>query len=278
VSDAASPDIQEINPCIPSLPLLDRHVLGAITVARLTLNGGLHVAPRDLDAIVSSIKKQRYFGNPDEVAAGIVQRVKAAWMDRGYFKVQAEGIMKVLTSDAVSMRIAVVIHVDEGEQYRLGRIAFSGNTAIDDIKTLRNLFHLREGDLFSRAAVGEGLDNLRKAYLQMGFLNFTSIPNTQIDERTHTISLAIDVDEGKQFFISSIDVVGLDGQASESVLRESRLKPGDIYNQRLADLFLREHASLLPPGISPTSRVRLNYNESAGTVALGFDFRSCPVE
>jgi Surface antigen variable number repeat len=278
VSDAASPAVEEITPCAPALPLLDRHVLGAITVAGLTLNGDLHIAPRDLDGIVSSIKKQRYFGNPDEVAAGLVQRVKVAWMDRGYFKVQAEGVMKVLSSNAVSMRIALVIHVDEGEQYRLGKITFSGNTAIDDTKALRNLFHLREGDLFSRAEFGEGLDNLRNAYLRIGFLNFTSIPNTQIDERTHTISLAIDMDEGKQFFISSIDVVGLDGQASQSVLQESRLKPGDVYDQKLADFFLREHASLLPPGISPASRVRLHYNESAGTVALGFGFRRCPVE
>jgi outer membrane protein assembly factor BamA len=146
------------------------------------------------------------------------------------------------------------------------------------MKDLRSLFPMHEGDLFSRAAVGEGLGNLRNAYSQSGYVNFTSIPNTQIDESTRTISLAIDMDEGKQFFVSSIDVVGLDRQASEKVLKDSPLKPGDIYNQKLADLFVPEHASLLPPGTPPTSRVRRHLNESAGTVAIAFDFGRCPVE
>jgi hypothetical protein len=86
------------------------------------------------------------------------------------------------------------------------------------------------------------------------------------------------MDEGKQFFISSINVVGLDGQASENVLKDSLLRPGDIYNQSLADRFLREHASLLPPGATAESRIHRGLNEPAGTVAIAFDFGRCPVE
>jgi outer membrane translocation and assembly module TamA len=278
VSDAASPATQEINPCAPSPTLPDRHVLGAVTVAKLTLNGDLRLPPRDQNEITSSIKQQSYFGNPDEVTAAILERVRAAWQNRGYFKVQVDDDMKVLTSDAVSMRIALAVHVDAGQQYRLGQITFRGNRAIGNIRALRSLFPLREGDLLSRAAVAEGLENLRAAYLQIGYVNFAFIPNTEIDEPTQTISLAIDTDEGKQFFVSSIDAVGLDGQASENILKDSLLKPGDIYNNKLADRFAQEHTSFLPSGTPPSSRVRLHFNQSAGTVAIAFDFRRCPVE
>lgn len=130
---------------------------------------------------------------------------------------QVDSDMRVLTSNAVSMGIALAVHVDEGQQYRLAQVIFKGNREISNTRALRNLFHLRQGDLFSRTAVSEGLENLRKAYLQFGFLNFTSIPNAQIDEAAQKISLAIDMDEGTQFFISSINVVSLDGQASESL-------------------------------------------------------------
>jgi outer membrane translocation and assembly module TamA len=263
--------------CAPSPQLLDRHVLGAVTVARLTLDGDLRLPARDQSEITSSIKQQSYFGNPDEVTAAILQRVRTAWQNRGYFKVQVDGDMKVLTSNAVSMSIALAVHVDAGQQYRLGQITFRGNREISNMKDLRSLFPMREGDLFSRAAVGEGLVNLRNTYSQSGYVNFTSIPNTQIDESTQTISLAIDIDEGKQFFVSSIDVVGLDGQASEKVLKDSPLKPGDIYNPKLADLFVAEHASL-PPGAPLSSRVRRHFDEPAGRVAIAFDFGRCPVE
>jgi outer membrane translocation and assembly module TamA len=275
VNDPATP---ASNPCAPSPQLLDRHVLGAVTVARLTLDGDLGLLARDQNEITSSIKQQSYFGTPDEVTAAVLQRVRAAWQNRGYFKVQVDGDAKVLTSNAVSMSIALAVHVDAGQQYRLGQMTFRSYRGISNMKDLRSLFPMREGDLFSRAAVGEGLENLRNVYLQSGYVNITFIPNTQIDESTRTISLAIEMDEGKQFFVSRIDVVGLDGQASEVILKDSPLKPGDIYNQKLADLFVPEHASLLPPGTSPKSRVRLHFDEPAGRVAIAFDFGRCTVE
>jgi len=271
-------EIQDTGFCRASPPWAGQHVFGGVTVAELKFKGDLHLAPRDQEEIASSIKQQGYFGDPDGVAAAILDRVKGAWLDHGYFKVQVAGDARVLTNDPLGLRIALVVHVDEGKQYRLRRITFNGNRAIRNVQALRNLFPLQDGDLLSRAAVGKGLDNLRKTYRSLGFINFTSIPNSEIDEESRTISLAIDLDEGKQFLISGIKIVGLDEHASENVLKDLALKPGEIYNERLADLFLLIDGSLLPTGASPDSRIHMVLNERAGTVAIAFDFRPCPVD
>jgi len=139
---------------------------------------------------------------------------------------------------------------------------------------LRSLFPIKDGDIFSRKEVAKGLDSLRYAYRELGYINFTSIPNTQINEERQTVSLGIDVDEGKMFYVSGVRVVGLDEHAAE----DSLLKRGNVYDQRLADLFLQEHASLLPADASPDSRIHLQIDERAATVAITFDFRRCPVE
>ena len=47
VSGATSPATQQISLCAPSAPLRDRHVLGAVTVARLIFNSDLRLAPGD---------------------------------------------------------------------------------------------------------------------------------------------------------------------------------------------------------------------------------------
>jgi hypothetical protein len=62
--------------CRANPPWTGRHVLGGVTVSELTLNGDLHLAPRDQQKIASSIKQQTYFGDPDGVATGI-------WKDLG---------------------------------------------------------------------------------------------------------------------------------------------------------------------------------------------------
>jgi hypothetical protein len=44
--------------------------------------------------------------------------------------------------------------------------------------------------------------------------------------------------EGKQFYVSSIDIVG---SADPGLLNDLPLKPGRVYNVRPVDLFLQRH-------------------------------------
>jgi outer membrane protein insertion porin family len=44
------------------------------------------------------------------------------------------------------------------------------------------LFPIKDGDVLSRENIAKGLENLRKAYTELGYINFTSIPNTTFDE------------------------------------------------------------------------------------------------
>jgi outer membrane protein assembly factor BamA len=245
-----------------------------VTIADLNFEGDLRMPTTDQDEISTSLKQQTYSGDRDGVTSEVLERVRRAWQDRGYFSVQVRGGANVLTSNPASERIAVSVQVDEGQQYRLGEIRFRNNKAISNVGALRNLFPLKDGDIFSRGKIAKGLDNLRFAYGQLGYINFTSIPNTQINEESQTISLDVDVDEGKQFYVSSINVVGLD----DHVLKDSLLQPGDIYNQRLANLFVEKHATPPLTDAQPDSRIRRHLDERAATVAITFDFRRCPVE
>lgn len=78
--------------------------------------------------------------------------------------------------------------------------------------------------------------------------------------------LEIDVDEGKQFYISSIDIVGADA----TVLTDLALRPGQIYNRRLVELFLRKH--LPGANVNDLNIQHQVLNERDGTVALTFNF------
>jgi outer membrane protein assembly factor BamA len=73
----------------------------------------------------------------------------------------------VLSSSPVSQQIAVSVRVDEGRQYRLEKITFKGNKEISNPQALRSLFRLKDGDVFARDAVSQGLETLRFAYLQL---------------------------------------------------------------------------------------------------------------
>jgi outer membrane protein insertion porin family len=128
--------------------------------------------------------------------------------------------------------------IEEGDRYTLGSISFKNNKAISNQTALRGLFPIKDGDIFSREKIAKGLDNLRDAYGDYGYINFTSVPDTEFDEQKKTVTLTIDVDEGKQFHVRRIEFQGNTTTRDKVIRRELALEEGQIYNNRAWKLSL----------------------------------------
>jgi outer membrane protein insertion porin family len=243
-----------------------------ISIASVSFSGFLQMPVSEQDNVAASVKRQTYAGSVEQAKDEANERVRVQWLNRGYFKVQVNSDAHVLGSTSDSERIALSVHVDEGQQYRLRRITFTNNKAVSNLKALRSLFPIKDGDIFGREAIVKGLEHLRRAYGQLGYINFTSVPQTTFNDDNQTISLEVDVDEGKQFSVSSIGIIGV----PSGVLKDLALKPGQIYNARLVEAFLQKHF----PGadVNDPHVVQTMPDEGAGMVALTLDLRSCTTE
>ncbi len=133
-------------------------------------------------------------------------------------------------------RIDINMPIDEGGRYRLGSITFTGNKAVTNVKALRGQFVTKDGEWFNATAFGKGLENLRKAYGQLGYINFVGIPNPSIDDTKQTVSFNIDIDEGKPFYVSRIEFQGNTVTRDFVIRRELLLEEGAVYNSHLWEL------------------------------------------
>jgi TonB family protein len=260
--------------CPRSSSSSDARSASTVTIAELHVEGDLRMPIADRDQIVASLKQQTYSVEAD-IASEVSERARAAWQNSGYFNVQVDTNVRVLTSGPDNERAAVTVRVEEGQQYRLEKIRFTNNRAIANSEALRNLFSLKDSDVFDRAAVAKGLENLRRAYGEYGYINLTAFPDVDFNDERQTISLNINVDEGKQFYVSRINLLGLEESIFQNVLKDLPIRPGDVYNQRLIELFLQHEADLLPTDGSIQPRFNLQLNEAASTVAVTYDFRRC---
>jgi outer membrane protein insertion porin family len=174
------------------------------------------------------------------------ERVRAAYRERGYFKVipsdaqvhvrDAGGLNPFTLRPSTGKRADITIPIEEGERYRLGGITFSGNKAITNTKVLRAQFAQKDGEWFNATLFGKGIEQLRKAYGGEGYINFVPSPVPRFDDAKHLIYLDIDIDEGKQFFVSRIEFTGNTITRDKVIRRELLLEEGQIYNSRLWDL------------------------------------------
>jgi outer membrane protein assembly factor BamA len=245
-----------------------------ISIVEVNFPGFLQLPISDQDQIADTIKQPDYGDSADGLINDAVERVKTRWQDRGYFKVRVSGEEATLTSSPASRNIALTFHVDEGLQYRLGGIKFKNSIVISDIAAWRSLFPISDGDIFSREEIATGLDNLRGAYGDLGYINFTAIPNAQVDDENKLVSLDIDVDEGKRFHVSEVKVLALDESARQELLKDLSIKRGQIYNAA-SRISLLKYDSVLP---HCECREELHIDERAGAVTVTLDFRPCPTD
>jgi outer membrane protein insertion porin family len=265
-----------------------------VKVGKIRFQGNKHINSRTLIAAMKNLKP---IGIPHSIfleslfsktydATKLnedVERVRAEYQNRGYFKVLVDdpktdihdtghsGFHIPLLQPGPGKSVDITIPIEEGERYHLGTITFKNNKAVADQRALRSLFAIKDGDIFARDKVAKGLENLRKAYGELGYINFTSVPDTKFNDEKKIVNLEIDVDEGKQFYVRRIEFQGNTTTRDKVIRREVALEEGQIYNSRLWELSLLRLNQLgyfdqLKPDDPNTTDRKLD--EKAGTVDL----------
>jgi outer membrane protein insertion porin family len=171
------------------------------------------------------------------------ERVRQAYRDKGYYQAAVEeprtqirdqgGLNWLTFRPNRGKRIDILMGIEEGDRYRLGTITFTGNKAVTNVKALRGTFAVKDGDWFNATLIQKGLENLKKAYGQLGYINFGAIPKPVFDEQKKTVSLDIDIDEGKPFYVSRIEFQGNTITRDRVIRRELMLDEGSVYNSQL---------------------------------------------
>ncbi|MGA7908144.1 MAG: outer membrane protein assembly factor BamA [Candidatus Sulfotelmatobacter sp.] len=232
-----------------------------VKVGKITFEGNKNVKTRILRAAMKNLKP---IGVPHSIFLENLfaktydatkldedtERVRDEYQNRGYFKALVndpqtqihdtghKGFHIPLLQAGPGKAVDITMPIDEGDRYTLGSITFKNNKAVSNVKALRGLFPIKDGDVFSKEKIAKGLENLRKAYGEQGYINFTSVPDTRFDDEKKIIYLDIDVDEGKQFYVRRIEFQGNTTTRDKVIRREIALEEGNIYNSRLWELSL----------------------------------------
>jgi outer membrane protein insertion porin family len=180
------------------------------------------------------------------------ERLREAYRDRGYFTAKVlDTDVKIRKVPAGHFHIPLIypngpqiladltVPVEEGRQYHLNKISFSGVKLFRTPDTLmKPLFGMSQGDVFSTAKLRKGFENLRKLYGEFGYIDAVTEPSFDIIPNSDKIDLTLTAEEGKQFFVRRIDFSGNTTTRDKVIRREILLDEGDIFNSRLWELSL----------------------------------------
>jgi outer membrane protein insertion porin family len=262
-----------------------------VKVGKIKFEGNKAIKSRDLQSAMKNLKP---IGIPHSIflenlfprtydstkLTEDAERVRYFYQTKGYFKALV-GDPKTQIHDTNGVKwyfpfksspgkaVDITIPVEEGQRYRLKEITFTGNKAVKNTQALRNLFKIKDGEVFDTEAIRKGLESLRKAYAALGYINFTPVPNTEADDEKRTISLRIDLDEGKQFYVRRIEFQGNTTTRDKVIRRELALEEGQIYNGNLWELsLLRLNQLQYFDQLKPEQDSEIKQNPQDGTVDI----------
>ena len=248
----------------------DRQVI----IRRLTLTGGQMVSATDQRRLIQEIKSREYDSNDlNEIA----ERVRFAFQKLGYFKVSVQApSVTALQPDGSRQIVDVNVTVSEGERYRLKDIRFKASTLFPAAQ-LRAQFKISDGEIFDRERIANGLDELRSLYCTRGYLDFSAVPETTIDETLHTVSLDVDLDEGSEFRAGKLLVLGEESEpgAKEKLLNAWKPYEGRVFDCGLLQHFLRDlHAR---PDVTPERIFKTSQNPATQVVDVEITLVKPPI-
>ncbi len=208
--------------------------------------------------------------------------IQEVYMDRGYVNVKVGKPAVALSPDR--RFLFITIPVEEGEQYRVGKVEFTGQL-LEKEPALRRVVKTEPGQIFSRSRLGRDLFAAGDVYRDLGYAYANVTPQSSFHQKERVIDLAFEVQPGQKVKFERIEMAGNDKTRDKVIRRELRIYEGDWFSgsgmrvskQRVNALGFFESVEITTkPGSSPdliTATVEVK-ERATGTFQIGAGFSS----
>jgi outer membrane protein insertion porin family len=141
----------------------------------------------------------------------LVEAIRPIYLQRGYLRAKLGPPEVRLTGNPnqkLPEQIPVFVPVVPGAVFRWKEVHWSGNIVVSEF-TLSDLLGAKPGDVADGMRTEEGWDRIREEYGHHGYLEPELYPVATYDEQAHTISYAVNVQEGLEYRFGKIVLTGL---------------------------------------------------------------------
>jgi len=150
-------------------------------------------------------------------------------------KYTSEGYLDVKVSDSqvkydsITDKLNIIITVNEGIQYKVGNIYFTGDLLNLSASSLKSEINLQKGDFFKRAKIISGIEEIIKIYQDSGYA-YVNV-NSTVEKNNEFLDIKIDINPDSRIYISRINISGNTRTQDDVVRRKIKLLEGEVYSK-----------------------------------------------
>ena len=156
-----------------------------------------------------------------------VGKIKAFYLNNGFINAQVGEPEISYDRDGITIKIPV----SEGKQFRVGKVAITG----DELKTPRadllEKLQIKKKDFYDREAIMKDMDYLTQVCNDEGFANADIAPRTEPQEKTQTVDITYEITKRKPVYFNRISITGNTKTRDKVIRRELSVIEGDLYSR-----------------------------------------------
>lgn len=159
-----------------------------------------------------------------------IEKLKSLYIDNGFIDFKIENINTSLSADR--KHIDISIQINEGSQYFVGELVFSGELGVVSEDTLKNSLNIETGDLFNRREIIKDINEIKAIFSNKGyaFSQVETLTNKQLDKKI--IDISFDITLNRKIYINRIIIIGNTRTQDEVIRREIRQTEGGLYSYK----------------------------------------------
>ncbi|MBI4622454.1 MAG: outer membrane protein assembly factor BamA [Verrucomicrobia bacterium] len=205
-----------------------------VKIAEIKFAGNAHVKARKLR---SEMETKRWWmfswltGSgrfKDDQFEDDLDKLRDYYREQGFLDVEIPQD-KVLFNYPTPQRLQLVVNINEGRQYHVGDITFSGNKLFTSA-LLGRVVRQKKGFVFMPSRLDKDVERLEDFYGKDGYLDTRVRLNRKPNVATGAIDVEYTINESEKFIVESIVVEGNAKTKSLVILRELVLGPGDVFS------------------------------------------------
>ena len=166
--------------------------------------------------------------------------IKDHFIEKGFLNIEVNYIQK--DDPDQPNNVILSVNVDKKEKVKIANVTFVGNEYFSDVKLRKQLkktkvknFNFFRTSRFIKEKFIEDKLKLTAFYNDNGFKDFTILSDSVYPVSNKRVGVKIKVDEGKQYFLRSVNWVGNSVYRKEDLTRVLNVKKGSVYNQSFID-------------------------------------------
>src|SRR5206468_2321211 len=147
------------------------------------------------------------------------------YYDNGYIDLKIDEPIILRGKDGLE----VVIRIDEGQQYRVGKVEIGGELLQDGKQMLKQV-KLTTGQIFRGSRLREDMTTLTDMYSNKGFAFVQVEPVTQVNAQEKKVDVALVIQKGPPVYFNRVLVAGNTKSRDNVVRREVLTNEQELYS------------------------------------------------